>query len=481
MPAAPGGTHEALEPPHSVLPALLLLTTTQAVVSALGAPMVPEVARIHDVSLSSAQWVLTAAMLTGAVATPVLGRLGGNRARRTVVMTGLCVVVLGLLLSALPLGFAGLIAGRVLQGTGTALLPLALAAAREAYPVERMPSILGLLTVSTVAGSGLGYPLTAASAQHFGLPSAYLVGLALTSVTAFVCWRHFPRPRTDVTDTVDWWAATLLSLATLCFLLGVTHGATHGWTSPHATLLWLAALVAGALWTRRCLASDHPLVDLRLARQRAVLPVHAVGLLAGTAIYMTMALAMVQVQTPPETGYGLGRSLTFASSSLTAYAVGTVVGNRIADQIRARVGLEGLLQLGFTIYTVAATVYLVWHRDAWSVPLAMSLSGMGGGFSFAALPALVVRCTPASETGSALSFNTLLRFLGFALGSALASSLFDTFAAAHSEASAFRLTMTVNVCLWLVALAVSLAVRRPPSAPAPSSPAQPPAPAPHTP
>ena len=63
-------------------------------------------------------------MLTGAVATPILGRLGGNRRRRPVVLAGLVVVALGLLLAALPTGFSGLITGRLLQGLGIALVPL---------------------------------------------------------------------------------------------------------------------------------------------------------------------------------------------------------------------------------------------------------------------------------------------------------------------------------------------------------------------
>src|SRR5207244_10227430 len=67
---------------------------------------------ICHVSLSDAQWTLTAALLSGAVATPIVGRFGGNRRRRGVIIAGLLVVVLGTLLAALPLGFGFLLAGR---------------------------------------------------------------------------------------------------------------------------------------------------------------------------------------------------------------------------------------------------------------------------------------------------------------------------------------------------------------------------------
>ncbi len=58
---------------------LLYLATLVAVISSLGAPLVPAIAEADDVSLASAQWSLTVTLRVGAVATPVVGRLGDGR------------------------------------------------------------------------------------------------------------------------------------------------------------------------------------------------------------------------------------------------------------------------------------------------------------------------------------------------------------------------------------------------------------------
>ncbi len=110
---------------------LCLLTTITAVISSLGAPLIPAIADTYDIAITDAQWALTSALLTAAVATPILGRLGAGSLRRGTIVMGLALVTIGSVLAALPLGFALLVVGRGLQGIGIALVPLALAVARD--------------------------------------------------------------------------------------------------------------------------------------------------------------------------------------------------------------------------------------------------------------------------------------------------------------------------------------------------------------
>ncbi|PZA19034.1 MFS transporter, partial [Modestobacter versicolor] len=111
---------------------LIYLAMLVAVISSLGAPLIPAIAEANDVSVTSAQWSLTVTLVVGAVATPVIGRLGDGRHRRAVVLVVLSIVLLGSVLAALPLGLGWLVAGRGLQGLGLGVTPLAIATARTA-------------------------------------------------------------------------------------------------------------------------------------------------------------------------------------------------------------------------------------------------------------------------------------------------------------------------------------------------------------
>lgn len=121
-----------------LVPALTFIALVVAAVASLGTPLITSVATSFHVSLGSAQWTLTVALLSGAVATPVLGRLGAGPHRRATILTTLAVVVSGSALTVLPLPlplpFAWLLAGRAAQGVGLGLTALMMGVAGTTSP-----------------------------------------------------------------------------------------------------------------------------------------------------------------------------------------------------------------------------------------------------------------------------------------------------------------------------------------------------------
>jgi MFS family permease len=71
------------------VPVLVGITLVVSIISSLGAPLLPDVAKNLDISLPSAQWSLTAALIAGALSAPVLGRLGDGRHRRRAMLGAL--------------------------------------------------------------------------------------------------------------------------------------------------------------------------------------------------------------------------------------------------------------------------------------------------------------------------------------------------------------------------------------------------------
>jgi MFS family permease len=138
------------------VPVLVGMTLVVSIISSLGAPLLPSVAAALSVSLSSAQWSLTAALLAGAVAAPVLGRLGDGPHRRTAIIGALVVVTAGGVVAGAAGSLPVLIVGRVMQGIGLGLAPIAMASARDHLPSDRVPGVIGLLSVSGATGVGAG-------------------------------------------------------------------------------------------------------------------------------------------------------------------------------------------------------------------------------------------------------------------------------------------------------------------------------------
>jgi len=424
------------------------------VVSSLGAPLVPAIAVQYDLAVTDAQWALSATMLAGAIATPILGRLGSGRVRRPVILGGLGLVCVGSILAAVPWGFAALVAGRSLQGIGLALVPLALAVARDVIPLERRSSAIALLSVSTVAGAGLGYPLTALVAEVGGLPAAYGLGAVLTTATLVMAWRNVPGSDGEPPARVDWLGAVLLSAGMVGVLLAVTRGATWGWLSLLTGGLGTAGFLLLAAWVAWTLRSPHPLVDLRLAVRPGLVGPNLTALMAGIGMYGLLTLVVVLVQSD---GWGLGQPVTVAGLMLVPYSLASILGSRLARAVGRRLGTTALLPVGCLMFFSASATLAFEHDHLWQAALCMGLGGLGSGLTFSSLAVLMVPHVPRAETGSAMAFNQVLRYLGFATGASLSVTLMGVFG---GGAEGFRASLLILSSTSVVAAVVAYGVAR---------------------
>jgi MFS family permease len=456
----------AAPPRPALVPVLIYLAMLVAVISSLGAPLVPAIAAANGVSVTSAQWSLTVTLLVGAVATPVIGRLGDGRHRRTVVLVVLAVVLLGSVLAALPLGLGWLIAGRALQGLGLGLTPLAIATARTALTGERSRSTVAALSVTVAAGVGLGYPLTGAIAEFGGVHAAFWFGAAASALALAAAALVYP-PSDDVPPRrLDVAGALLLGTALATGLLALGEAETWGWTSPAVIGLALVAVVALVSWAAWQLRAEAPLVDLRLARGRTAATAHGAALLVGLANYLLLSSVPRLAQTPGSTGYGFGTSIVVAGLVLLPFSAASFLASRLARTLERVVGKRWVLPCGAVLLGVGEVLFAVVRTDLWQLFLAMAVAGLGVGTVFAALPGLIVSAVPAGETGSAMSLNQVLRYIGFALGSALSATVLE---AATDRGAAFPDTsgytaiglIGLGTCVALAVLTAVLPGRAP--------------------
>lgn len=413
---------------RALVPTLILIASSTAVVASVGAPLVPQIAKDEGVSLSNAQWILTVTFLVAAVISPMVGRLGGGRHRRPVVLWGLAAVAIGGALAALPLGFGAMLVGRVLQGIGLSLTPLAIAIARDLVSEEKRNSTLAILSLTTVAGAGMGYPIASFIVDHFGVPAAYWVGTVLGLITLLAAFLVIPENGDAEKRPLDLFGALLLGGGAGGLLLCVSQAHIWGWVSPLTLGVAVLSLGLLAAWTKWTLTLQDPLVDLRLATRSGVLGANVTALLAGCGMYMLLTVVVLLVQAPTSTGYGLGHSVTVAGAMLLPYSLASMLGNRVMKTMVRFISGDALLPLGCLLFLVATLVLAGFRDSLLGCIIAMMIGGLGSGCSFAAMPGLIVRFVPASETGSVMAFNQILRYLGFSAGSALVLALLELFA-----------------------------------------------------
>lgn len=315
--------------------AIVTVAFLGAVIGGVGAPLITSVALGLRVPLDAAQWTLTVTLFAGAIAAPVLGRLGAGSHRRTAILTTLALVAAGGLLTTIPLPFGVLLVGRALQGLGLGAVALLMSVARDHLPTERPHATIATVSVASAVGIGIAYPLMGLIDQLAGLRVAYGVGFLLSLAAVLIAWRTIPEdpPRPPV--GVDVPGAVLLGLGTLSVLVVVAQPSV--WDTPWvgaAILIAAIALWAWVLVERRAAA---PLVDLDLFTKGAVLRANTAMLTSGVGMYLLFSLLTRYVQTPPQAGYGFGLSGVLAGAALIPFSVLGFVAGRLTPWLTSRV------------------------------------------------------------------------------------------------------------------------------------------------
>jgi MFS family permease len=235
-----------------------------AAVGSLGAPLITRVATTFHVSLASAQWTLTIALFSGAIATPVLGRLGAGPHRRGTILVALGVALAGSVLTVCPLSFAWLLVGRAAQGIGVGQTALMMGVARDHLPDDRGSTTIALVSVASTIGIGVGYPLAGLLADLGGVRAAYGLGVFVTAVAFLAALRSVPVPPPGRSARLDIPGALLLTGGLFFILLLVSESSLWSRHLGLALSLAVVAVLLLGVWSIYERRAASPLVDVRL-------------------------------------------------------------------------------------------------------------------------------------------------------------------------------------------------------------------------
>ncbi|MEA2255349.1 MAG: hypothetical protein QOG35_1394 [Solirubrobacteraceae bacterium] len=409
---------------HGITLAVLALSGVSfALLQSLVAPALPEIQRSLHTSESAATWILTAYLLSASVATPLLGRLGDIHGKEHVLVGVLVVLGLGTLLSALATSIDVLVLGRVVQGVGGGIFPLAFGIIRDEFPRERVAGGIGLMSAILGIGGGAGIVLAGVIVDHLSYHWLFWFPLVTVAIAAVATALYVPESPVRAAGRIEWGAAALLSGGLAGVLVAVSQAATWGWGSPRMLGLAAAGFVLLVAWVRRELSSPNPLVDMRVMRLRGVWTTNLVGFMLGFGMFSSFIVIPQLVELPRSTGYGFGASVTGAGLFLLPSTVAMLFVGPMAGSLERRFGSKPPLLAG-AIFAGAAFVLLgIAHSTPAEIYIASGLLGIGIGLAFAAMANLIVIAVPPDQTGVATGMNTIARSIGGALGSQVIASI----------------------------------------------------------
>jgi EmrB/QacA subfamily drug resistance transporter len=405
--------------------------------------------------------VLTGFLVSAAVTTPLLGRLGDQFGKERMLLVSLGLFLAGCLGAAFAWDIWSLIGFRIVAGAGGALFPLSFAIVRDELPPEKVKVGIGLLSAVWGVGGGFGIVLSGVIIDHLSWRYLFLLGSIPVALSLALVHRFVPESPLRSPSRVDVPGALLLSGGLLALMVALTEGEDWGWASPQLLGLLVLSAVLFAGWVIVELRSRAPMVDMKMLTHRPVLLTNVATMIAGFALFSCFVLVPTFVETDSTHGYGFGATATQAGLFLLPSSVAMLFAGPLAGLIGRRLGSKWPLAGGLFVVGAAALIFALAHDEAWHVLVASALLGLGVGSAFAAMAALIADNVDPREMGIASGMNTVVRVIGGVVGGQIAAALLtaqtigDTSVPAES---AFTTTFLLSCVAALVASAISVTI-----------------------
>ena len=459
--------------PGGVVGVLAAAGIVASLMQTLVVPLLGDLPRILDTSASNASWVVTVTLLTGAVSTPVAGRLGDLYGKRAVLLGTAVPLVAGSVVCALASSLLPMVVGRGLQGLGIGMIPVGISALRDLLPPARLGPSIALMSASMGVGGAVGLPVSAAVAEHLSWRVLFWAAAVLGALVMLLMWRFVPAvPVSGGGGRFDAVGAAGLGAGLVCLLLAISKGGDWGWAGPTTVGLFAAAAVVLAAWGAWELRTGDPLVDLRVAAGRQVLLTNVASVALGLAMYAQMLIVPQLLQLPSATGYGLGQSMLAMGLWMAPAGLMMMLVSPLGAALSAARGPKITLAVGSVVTAGGYGALQPLMGSTWGLALGSCICTAGVGLAYGAMPALIMGAVPVSETASANSFNTLMRSIGTTTSAAVVGVILAQMsvqAGGHSVPTegGFRAGMVFGAVMALLAALVALTIpaRRPVAVP----------------
>ncbi|MGH7727280.1 MAG: DHA2 family efflux MFS transporter permease subunit [Vulcanimicrobiaceae bacterium] len=420
------------------------------------------------VSLASISWVALVYLLVLAAALPIFGRLADLYGRKLLYTLGFLVFIVGSGLCGFAGSLAALLAARVLQAVGAAMLQAnSVAIITAAAGPARRGRALGVQGAAQAVGLAFGPALGGLLIQTLGWRWIFWINVPAGLLGMFLGWFVLPRTAGLAADArgFDWKGALLLAPGLAALLLALSELPNWGGSARFfgVAALGIACLAGFVVHERR---AGAPLVDLSLFASRGFRAGNLAGLISYALLFGVFLIAPYALERGyRETPLAAGLRLTVIPLAL---AVAAPFAGALSDRFGAR-----RLTVGGMLLAAAALGALALSLDGRTATLAILTAafaafGIGQGAFTAPNNSAIMGSAPPGRLGAAGGVLNVMRALGTSLGVALGASLLawrigifgtaggDTLSAtAATVVAGSRETLLALAALALVAAAIS--------------------------
>jgi MFS family permease len=471
----------------SSIATLVMYTETMLV------PSLPNIISEFNLSYSISPWILTTYLIVGAVMTPVTSSLAEIYGKRKILLIVMGVYAVGVTLGGLTTDLYSFIIARGMQGVGISMFPIAFSVIREQFPKSRLAIGQGVITSMFASGSILGLLVGATIAEYSGWRTTFLSILPFAILLPIIVWK-FARigevhsdwmMTTTATQqqqhtrssenkkSLDVLGAAMLAATITLFLLSLTFIETrttgNSGTQSISQLAILsagciAAFVAFLVAERR---ATHPLIDLKLLRNKTLLFTNIMMIILGFSMFMVFQTIPILAESPPPAGFD--DSITGAAMIQLPFSIILLIFGPTSGYIVSKLGSIRPAIMGYAINALGFFMLATFHSQPWMVSVALAIISTGLSLGSVGLMNIVLLATPYKNMVTSIGMTSLLRIIGSSVGPAVAGVLMQmwqvtvqghegSFPASESYTLIFLMAATMSIISVIMALKIRQAL-----------------------
>jgi DHA2 family multidrug resistance protein len=437
-----------------MLAVLLELIDTSIVNVAL-----PDMMSNLGATVDEASWIVTSYIIANVTVIPMTSWLASRFGRRRYLTFSILLFTGASALCGLSSSLWELVLFRILQGIGGgALLSSGQALMVEIFPPQRQGTGQAIFGVGATMGPSLGPTLGGWLTDNFSWPWIFYVNLPLGLLAAFLIYNYLPTYKhARKAESVDWLGIALLIVAIGTLQYTIERGNHYDWLSSPVIRTTAAIAFASGVWfVWHELRTPHPVVDLRILRNKPLLLGCVYGAAFGVGLYGSIFLFPIFTQ-------GL-LSWTSWKSGLFVLpsTVTTALLMPFAGRYVMRTGPFPFLAVGMLVFLPALYGMSQWtvQSGTWDLMWPQIGRGVGLGLLFAPLSLVAMRYLHPKDVMQGAALYNLFRQTGGSLGIAALATLLDHRTDVHAAYLAESVS-TLGAASWqrLQLLQAGLAAR----------------------
>ena len=444
-------------------------------------PAIPEIMQDFSISYGTAAWIFSSYLIVAAVMTPIAGKMSDLYGKKKVLLVLLTMYAAGIAAGGFADNISFLLASRIIQGVGLAAVPAAFSLLRDTFPPAKLAIAVGVFGSMYSAGSVVGLLAGATIIQSFGWHSTFFSIVPFAAAVTFMIAKFVKENKGQLTPpvntkenmgkkraapSIDLKGALALSATIIAFLMALTLVETgiNSETLPQIGIAFVVSVISLAVFVIIERRIALPLVDLRLLKDKILLPSYIILMATGITMFMAYPTIVQLVRSPMPLGFG-GDAVDAANVQLP-FMIMFLVFASVTPLIINRIGKLNPIIIGTLVSLIGSLGLLMFHSTEITVSTNLAIIASGLSMTITATWNIVVSSSPKSFIGISVGVGALLLFIGMAIGPALAGVYMESHETikgvqgSYPSLDSYTLVYITSTLLSAVSLGFALMLRR---------------------